>query len=184
MNEAFGLIDALEALILEGKRVPLSDRIMVSETKILELIDKLRLIIQSNGNVVHRAVDIGHKEVAAFSEFGRQEIGSAEDGVFEAQKKAEKIKSGANEYADQILANLQLTIAKMQKNLAKMDQNLESGRKMIDAAQLEEKHGAGSVDEARAGTIRIQKDLGGEWHEKSQEESQFKSIIGQESETV
>ena len=48
-----------------------------------------------------------------------------------ATQKATKIKEGANDYADYVLANLQLTLTKMQKNLIHLEKNIESGRQIL-----------------------------------------------------
>ena len=48
MSEVLGLIDALEASVLEGKKIPLTEKVVVSEVSLLEIIDKIRLVIKSD----------------------------------------------------------------------------------------------------------------------------------------
>ena len=46
-----------------------------------------------------------------------------EQMIKQAENHADEITSGANTYADDILANLQLLVTKMQKNLINLDKN-------------------------------------------------------------
>ena len=51
-------------------------------------------------------------------------------------EKIKKLREGADDYAQYVLSNLQLTVTKMQNNLAKLEKNIESGRKVIDDKEL------------------------------------------------
>ncbi len=142
MNELMGLLDSLEATILEGKRIPLTDKIMLEEKKILSLVDKLRLVLKSNGSIVKRSVDQSRKEEAQKTKSDSAIPGRVpeqmEDLLAQAHVEAEKIKDGAKEYADYILANLQLLVTKMQKNLIKVEKGIEDGRHLIEKSKQKE----------------------------------------------
>ena len=49
--EILGLIDTLESMILEGFRVPLTKKTMINEEKVLQVIDKIRLVAQGGGSL-------------------------------------------------------------------------------------------------------------------------------------
>ena len=142
MNELMGLLDSLEATILEGKRIPLTDKIMLEEKKILSLVDKLRLVLKSNGSIVKRLVDQSRQEEAQKTKSESAIPGRVpeqmEDLLAQAHVEAEKIKDGAKEYADYILANLQLLVTKMQKNLIKVEKGIEDGRHLIEKSKQKE----------------------------------------------
>ena len=46
MSEVLGLLDALEAVILDSKKVPLTDNVIVNEQKLIDIIDKLRTVVK------------------------------------------------------------------------------------------------------------------------------------------
>lgn len=47
--EILGLLDTLESMILEGFRVPLTKKTMIDEEKVLQVVDKIRLVAQGGG---------------------------------------------------------------------------------------------------------------------------------------
>ena len=53
MSEILGLLDSVEAEILEAKRIPLLDYVILDERKVLLILDKLRLTLQGNGQSVY-----------------------------------------------------------------------------------------------------------------------------------
>ena len=148
MDELLGLLDTLEASILDGKKVPFSDKVVINERLVLTILDRMRFAIKSDGGSVRSAlgsppthsqvqtkpVQVHTQQQADPTEFEPPK--HIRDHVSELIKKAEdaseKIKAGANEYADYVLANLQLLITKMQTNLVKIERNITGGRKTID----------------------------------------------------
>ncbi|MCP4049736.1 MAG: hypothetical protein GY730_03410 [bacterium] len=135
MNEILGLLDSLEAAVLESKRIPFTDKVILEEKTILQLVDKIRLVLNNEGSFARKVVDVSNEEKISDNRASAIEAGSnLESGklLYEAENEAEKIKEGANEYADYVLANLQLMLAKMQKNLVTLEKNIESGRDILD----------------------------------------------------
>lgn len=126
MNQLLGLIDTLEAMILETKKIPLTNKIILQEDHVLTIIDKIRKAVKSNGEIIQQSISVQEKVNA----LNKEDI-SVNEGEKELEK-AEKIKKGAEEYANYILTNLQLAVTKMQSNLIKLEKNIESGRKIID----------------------------------------------------
>ncbi|MFC1754058.1 hypothetical protein ACFL96_11820 [Thermoproteota archaeon] len=139
MHEVFGLLDALEATVLEAKHLPLTNKILLDEKDILRLLDKIRITLKGNGDVARKAVDVNAFKGTGISEFFQNtetgEVSASEmaaRSIAEAEEYADTIKAGANEYADYILANLQLILTKMQKDMIKLEKNIETGRCRLD----------------------------------------------------
>ncbi|RAP37682.1 hypothetical protein DID80_03935 [Candidatus Marinamargulisbacteria bacterium SCGC AAA071-K20] len=141
MNEVLGLIDSIEATILESSKVPMTGKIILEEKKILRLIDKLRLVINGSDDVIRKAVDVTFN-VENKAEASRVQTHQVNSGsipssdpvtiVEEARKEAEIIKRDAADYADYILANLQLMITKVQKNVINVEKNIDTSRDMLE----------------------------------------------------
>ena len=55
--EILGLLDTLEAMILDGFKIPLSKRTIVNEEKLLAVIDKMRLVLQGGEDFAKKAID-------------------------------------------------------------------------------------------------------------------------------
>ena len=132
MNEILGLVDVLESYILDGKKIPFSDNVIVNEKNTIELIDKIRGIIQSNGESIRNQIDIKEDPVLIEALKTDKPNVMTSQYVKDEVNKAKKIKEGAEDYANYILANLQLTITKMQKNLLKLEKNIEIGREVVN----------------------------------------------------
>ncbi|MBU0581356.1 MAG: hypothetical protein KKA19_09295 [Candidatus Margulisbacteria bacterium] len=153
--EILGLIDAIEATILDSPRLPFSDKIVIKEKKILEMLAKLRLVAQSGGEAAQRAVQ-GQSQHSGWDKPQRmrkplsqkamsQEAKMAEKVtvspgaqksievlVNEARAKAETMKSGADKYAKDILNQLLIITTKIQRTI-------ENGKqRLIDVNQEEE----------------------------------------------
>ena len=134
MSELLGLIDALEAHILESSKIPMTDKVVLTEAQLLQFIDKIR-ISAKNGDTARLAVDVQ----LSSEEQSKERIKAAFEGhvknkfdsEIQSMQKANKIKDGANDYADYVLANLQLTLTKMQKNLIHLEKNIDSGRQIL-----------------------------------------------------
>ena len=137
MNETLGLVDTLEAMLLDGSTVPFSSRIMVDEKDMLQLIDKIRLSIKSGGRAAQTVMDLsGSVQVQTKKELNEPRPESLpEDSVVKQQQSADKLSRGAQEYADQVMANLQLMVTKMQTNLVKFEKSIEEGRQAIETLQ-------------------------------------------------
>jgi len=137
MNELLGMLDALEAIILDAKKVPLTEKVIVEEARVIDVIDKIRSFVKSKGDVIKEKVeyDTINEETQIEKPLSNQVDASEVEKELE---KATKIKKGAQDYATFILSNLQLTVTKMQNNLIKLEKNIESGRDMIDKKNNED----------------------------------------------
>ena len=141
MSEILGLIDSIEATILEAKRIPITNKIVLDEHKILPILDKVRLAVKCNGNSVKDAIDrtVRSEEIPT-PDHSESLSGADLEGqlVLEANQESDRIRNGANAYADNVLASLQVMVTKLQRNLVRLEQNIESGREVLDTEKKTE----------------------------------------------
>ncbi|NQY73447.1 MAG: hypothetical protein HRT90_01650 [Candidatus Margulisbacteria bacterium] len=144
MSELLGLIDSIEATILESKKIPLTDKVVLEEKKILILLDKLRLAVKSNGNVIRESIEQSlnsnerHEQPKPTKEPSQKEepIPVSEEIlasqlVQDAQKKSDGMVKDTKEYVDYMMANLQLMVTKVHKNLMTMENSIETSRQQL-----------------------------------------------------
>ena len=132
MNQLLGLLDSLEASLLEGKRIPLTRMTIIQEKELLSLVDKMRLVLKSNGRGARMAVEQGSKGDVQEEENDGNGSVSKDSSPVDRQDYSDKITKGANDYAENVLANLQLMLTKMQKEIVRLERSVESGRKVLD----------------------------------------------------
>lgn len=142
MNDVLGLIDSLEATILESSKIPMTGKIVLDESKIIQLIDKLRNVVKNGDSVIKKAVDVSfdnqenskrnQSPTIPILESSQVKPPSPDHIILDAKKEAEKIKKDAADYADYILANLQLMITKVQKNVINVEKNIDTSREMLE----------------------------------------------------
>lgn len=128
------LIDKLEDLIATGRKMPFTSNVIVNETKIFEIIDEIRATLpeelkQARWIVKERQdmLDEAEKEANHILEEAREQAKqmALDTEVFkmaekqateiiEAAKAREKeIRLGAEDYADEMLANLEVNLGKL-----------------------------------------------------------------------
>lgn len=128
------LVDRLEDLIAEGKKVPLTSSVMVNEQKIYDIIDEIRAsfpdeIKQARWIVKERQemLDEAEKEagriieeanqkaagLAAETEIVKLAEGEADKIMENARSQEREIRLGAEDYADEMLANLEVNLGKL-----------------------------------------------------------------------
>ena len=79
------------------------------------------MTIKSNGDIVRQSVDINEEIITTQTNVGDVKIEKIINNNKKIHWQKQKIKEGANEYADYILTSLQLTVTKMQNNLIKLE---------------------------------------------------------------
>jgi len=131
--EIMGLLDTLESMILEGFRVPLTKKTLINEEKVLQVLDKIRLVVQGGGGLAKIA--IGQKPGVAAQpkqepidfiiatnevEGIKQGLSSMSEGdlkateiIENAYKIAKEVRMGADKYADEVLSNLEATSSRI-----------------------------------------------------------------------
>lgn len=132
--DIMALIDKLEEIVSEGKKVPLTSSVMVSEENIYELIDEVRAALpeelkQARWIVKERQemMDEAEKEAQRLIEEANEKaknIASENEIVKLAEQKAaeiieasrakeREIRLSAEDYADEMLANLEVNLGKL-----------------------------------------------------------------------
>lgn len=121
------LVDRLEQLVNEGRRLPLSNKVMVDEQKIWDLIDQMRISIPEEVKKAKRTnqerdriIAQAHEEAARMVDLKREEAAAliteheltkaAEERsatiVERAKRDAESLRADADEYVIQVLSTL------------------------------------------------------------------------------
>jgi len=132
--DIMALVDKLEDLIAEGKKVPLTSNVVVNEQKLFEMVDEIRAsypdeIKQARWIVKERQqmLDEAEKQAQQSIEDAKrkaQELASETEVVNLAQRQARdlidkardqerQIRLGAEDYADEMLANLEVNLGKL-----------------------------------------------------------------------
>jgi cell division septum initiation protein DivIVA len=132
--DIMALIDKLEDLIATGKKVPLTNSVVVNEKDLYDIIDEVRATLpdelkQARWIVKERQemIEEAEKEANRIIEEAREKA-SALAAETEVVKRAEKqaadildaararereIRLGAEDYADEMLANLEVNLGKL-----------------------------------------------------------------------
>ncbi|MGQ9925916.1 MAG: hypothetical protein ACUVS4_03505 [Chloroflexaceae bacterium] len=117
------LIDELEDVLAEGRRVPFSGRLLVDEERILDIIDRMRVAIPEEHKRARRIVQEQERLIAeaqarvqqVLEERGLLEAVEAERTrlLQQAEQEASMVRAGADEYARQVLEDLDARLAKL-----------------------------------------------------------------------
>jgi cell division septum initiation protein DivIVA len=128
------LIDKLEELITEAKKVPFSSLVMVDEEKVFEIIDEMRAtlpeelkqarwIVKERQEMLDEAEKEAQKVINEAREKAKQMASETEvvklaesqaQEIIEAAKQREReIRLSAEDYADEIMANLEVNLGKL-----------------------------------------------------------------------
>lgn len=129
--DIFIILDELEELVRNGKKVPITGKVMLSEEVMLDFLDRIRTIlpeemhqakwlskerervIQEAREEAERIIGEAREQVSRLiseSELVRQAQTASEEIVTQAKRLAKEIKNGATEYADEILSQLENSI--------------------------------------------------------------------------
>lgn len=132
--DIMGIIDRLEDVIANGRKIPLSGSVVLQEQKIYDIIDELRAALpeelkQARWIVKERAemIDEAEKEANRIIDEGRQRAEAmvqekeivklaerkAQEIIEAAQAREREIRLGAEDYADEMLANLEVNLGKL-----------------------------------------------------------------------
>ena len=131
MSEFLGVLDSLETMILDAKRLPFTNKVVMSDQELLHFVDKLRILSKTEQVSKISAETECDATVVAKETEPLSQI----DGLIQAKEEAKKITSGANEYADNVLAHLQLLVTKLHKNLIRLEKNIDDGRITLEESK-------------------------------------------------
>lgn len=132
--DIMALVDKLEDLIAEGKKVPLTSNVVVNEQKLFEMVDEIRAsypdeIKQARWIVKERQqmLDEAEKQAQQSIEDAKRKAldlasetevvnlaqRQARDLIDKAREQERQIRLGAEDYADEMLANLEVNLGKL-----------------------------------------------------------------------
>ena len=143
------LVERLEALIVNARKVPMTANIMLEQAAVLDLIDQLRVAIpeevkqarrlnQDSERVVSRAREEAELIIAAAQEQAavllqdqsilREAETKAQESLDRAQGKADETMRGADQYAADVLVRLESDLVKTLSIIKKSLEVLEERR--------------------------------------------------------
>jgi len=132
--DIMGLIDRMEDIVANGRKVPLTGSVVLQEHRIYEIIDELRAALpdelkQARWIVKERQemIDEADKEATRIIEEARQRAEEltrdmeivklaerrSNEIIEAAQMREREIRLGAEDYADEMLANLEVNLGKL-----------------------------------------------------------------------
>jgi len=136
--EIIYLIDRLESLINEAKRLPLTSGVIVNQEEFLKIIDQMRLTIPQEIREARRLKEEREEVIARAQAEAEKIVAEAKgevDGLLaeerllkaakeesakiieQARHEAEKIRKGADEYAIEVLGQLQDQLIALQTTI-------------------------------------------------------------------
>lgn len=121
------LIDELESVVVDGRRVPFSHAVLIDQQVLLDLVDRLRATVPDDirqaQRVLHQQQQIvEHAEAQAtrtLNERGlMQRLEMERQGIItQAERDAEHIRHDADRYARDVLVQLQKRLAQVQASV-------------------------------------------------------------------
>ena len=138
------MIDELEDVIAEGKRVPFRGRLLIDEDRVLDIIDRMRVAIPEELRQARRIISEQERLIREAQERVQQVL--HEQGLLEAieaerarlleqaEREARAVRAGADEYARQVLEELE-------QRLLKVITSVQNGLQELGAAR--EPHSSG-----------------------------------------
>ena len=132
--DVMALIDRLEDLVATARKVPFGSMVLLSEQKLYEVIDEMRSslpeelkqarwIVKERQEMVNEAEKesnriIGEakeraKDLASESEIVKRAEEQAAEILDSARSREREIRLGAEDYADEMLANLEVNLGKL-----------------------------------------------------------------------
>jgi len=134
MSEIAGLVDVIEGLVSDAPRVPFSKKVMVDQQELFALIDKLRILTRYSDQSIARdsiAMKANPEDTEENPAAAQATVRVDKQILEKAKEEAEAVVANADQYADALLAKLQLTVTKMQQNLIRLERNLQDGRQLV-----------------------------------------------------
>ena len=121
------LIDELEAMFAEAKRVPFGRKLMIDEAQALELVDRFRSAIPAEVRQAHRILDEQERIVEAARDQARRilhdrgllaELEAERERVLaQAERDAERMRTEADAYVRGVLSGLAERLSKLQASV-------------------------------------------------------------------
>jgi hypothetical protein len=143
------LVERLEALVVNARKVPMTSQIILEQAAVLDLLDQLRVAIpeevkqarrinQETDRVLTKAREEAEQIIGAAQEQAalllqdqsivREAESRAQDVVDKTQRKAEETMRGADQYAADVLVRLESDLVKTLSVIKKSLEVLEERR--------------------------------------------------------
>lgn len=140
MSEIFGILDILESTIIDGRKIPMTEKVVLDERQLLTLIEKARVVLKSKGEAAWQAID--HGSAGESEKSIPVDVAVSEREYDERKVELIRIRDETRQYADNVMAQLQLIVTKMQTQLIKMESTLRNGREIIETSDYGSEEGA------------------------------------------
>lgn len=121
------MIDELEEVLADGRRVPFSGHLLVDEERVLDVIDRMRVALPEELKRARRVIQEQDRLLAeaqarvhqVLEEKGLMEAIEEERArlLHQAEQEAVQVREGADEYARQVLKELDDRLAKLLSNV-------------------------------------------------------------------
>ena len=142
------LLDRLEEIIEDSRRMPLTNKVMIDAYDVLELIDKIRLslpdevkkaeeVVKERDRIIADATREAENMKGSATEYLKSKVSEeeivkaakeeSERILNEARQEAESIRKGANEYAAHVLTKLDDNLARALQVIRRGVEELEKG---------------------------------------------------------
>ena len=166
------LVERLEALLANGRRMPMTNSVIVDQVAALDLIDQLRVAVpeevrqakrvnEETSRLVERAQEEAERilaraqEQAAFLIEERELTRAAEvrsrDIIAAGESEADEIRRGADQYAAEVLIRLEgeciKALQSIKQGLALLDERYPSGPSPSDGADRDGVGGSGQAEQ-------------------------------------
>ena len=138
MEKIKGVIFLLESLFKNSKKQLIGKQIVVQPDEVFSLLEKLSDAVEEFEKL-HETQKNKLEKLDSF-DFEEDQLGS-QNQLIDIQKEMVRLKKDANDYADNVLSRLQLSITKLQQNVIKMEKNITEGRKLIQQNQMNQMKG-------------------------------------------
>lgn len=114
-------------MLAEGRRVPFSGRLLIDEERVLDIIDRMRVAVPEELRQARRVIGEQERLLGEAHERVRQAL--EEQGLMaaveaerqrlltQAERDAEAIRAGADDYAQQVLEELEQRLAKLSSSV-------------------------------------------------------------------
>mgnify|MGYP000906016819 CR=1 FL=1 len=122
--ESLGLIDAIITTIADAPTKSFSKtKVIIDREQVIDMLEKLRLVLQKGSDIVRKSVTMNPEEeqqrkTRRIAETNPELFGlEGEALIRQAKDEAERIRLEADEYARNVLTNLQVGITKMMRTI-------------------------------------------------------------------
>ena len=147
--DIFKLLDEIEDIVESGSSIPFASKVLVDKNELLEIITEIRVKLpdelkqaewikeerqrilaeaQSDADTMVKEVQLHIEEMVDRHEIVSQAQDRAQEIMAKAQSNAKEIRIGANEYADDILKNMENSLRELEGRIKDTIEVLEINR--------------------------------------------------------